>query len=261
MHCRRLGCSRCRRWSPRKCCFCAYGASTSRPTAYANVHRLRSPDCEKAVCCVCTVDLPMKWMYWTDLFTEAGETPIYSYTATAHEGAERATTDQITRFRDTARASAYILVAGLKSICQSMDLVECHMFEGLERATRYQRRGCAVRLPRVPDRTTKPCSVLELVVPCRIYPWSRCQSRQDMRSADASCCPRLAPLGCSWLVDLDITTPLLGLSSPVYSCCTIRGLAGQTNRHPPRPAPNKFRRRLAPSTARHTRRPGPALRV
>jgi hypothetical protein len=30
-----------------------------------------------------------------------------------------------------------------------MDLVECHMFEGLERATRYQRRGCAVRLPRV----------------------------------------------------------------------------------------------------------------
>jgi hypothetical protein len=170
MHCRRVGCSRCRRWSPRKCCFCAYGASTSRPTAYANVHRLRSPDCEKAVCCICTVDLPMKWMYWTDLFTEAGDTPIYSHTATAHEGAERATTDQITRFRDTARDAAYILVAGLKSMCQSIDLVECHMFEGSERATRYQRRGCAVRLPRVPDRTTKPCSVPELVVSCRPHP-------------------------------------------------------------------------------------------
>jgi hypothetical protein len=126
-------------------------------------------------------------MYWTDLFAEAGETPIYSYTATAYVGVERATADKITRFRDAERGAACMLAVGLKSMCQSMDLVECYMFEGLERATHYQRRGCAVRLLRVPDRATKPCSVLELVVPCRLYPWSRCQSRQDVRSADTTC--------------------------------------------------------------------------
>jgi hypothetical protein len=143
-------------------------------------------------------------MHRTDLFAEAGENPIYSYTAIAYVGDGRATADEITRFRDTGRGAAYIFVAGLKSICQSMDLIECHLFEGLERATRYQRRGCTVQLSRVPHRAAKPCSISELVVSCRLHPWNRCQPQQDVRSADITCCPRLAPLTYSWPVGLDM---------------------------------------------------------
>jgi hypothetical protein len=76
--------------------------------------------------------------------------------------------------------------------------------------------------------------IFELVISCRLYPWSKCQPRQDVRSADTTCCPCFAPLGCSWLVDLDITTPSLEFSSPDCSCCTIRDLAREAGQ-PPRP--------------------------